>query len=528
MATGWLADLLGIREVQDSGGNVLPPRRRIRFLSGTAVDNPGNGSTDVTPPGGSGGSGDFVGPGSSTDNAIVRFNGTTGKSGQNSLATIDDTGTLSLPGAVKATLARILWTRNTGVYANDNPGPDFYADLFQIVYGVTNGGAVSINSIASPGKPVARVFVNQGPDVWNWLQNTAGSTENRILVSTGGNYAQQVGEASVLLYDTEIDRWRVQVLSAAASATPGLAAVLAAGNFTNVGQVMNFVDEVGIQRGDVQVIGTIAGEVVFSTLGVSISFQRAGQNIAQIYDLGAGPTAETVITGWRPAALRITTTAPTGAIAPNVVIKPGAPDGNFSGSDVEIFGGAPGVSGAGGDVRIGSDGATAIHVSRDGEGSELALSFFGEEPVNRQDALLDDFSGSGRRTLEGLYNALGTAGYGLLDTGGVTNGQKAPPTTSVSNVDSPYTVLDSDEILLVNTSAGVVDLALPGANRRCCFVVKDAGGAAATNRIRLKHSAVVPTTGTIEGAAADKDLMVPRGAWFVFSDGTNYWVNGPS
>jgi len=31
------------------------------------------------------GSGDFVGPGSSTDNAIVRFDGTTGKVGQNSV-----------------------------------------------------------------------------------------------------------------------------------------------------------------------------------------------------------------------------------------------------------------------------------------------------------------------------------------------------------------------------------------------------------------------------------------------------------
>jgi hypothetical protein len=43
------------------------------------------------------GIGDFVGPGSSTDNAIIRFDGTTGKTGQNSGITIADgaTGTLS-------------------------------------------------------------------------------------------------------------------------------------------------------------------------------------------------------------------------------------------------------------------------------------------------------------------------------------------------------------------------------------------------------------------------------------------------
>jgi hypothetical protein len=40
--------------------------------------------------GSAGGSGDFSGPGSSTDNAVVRFDGTGGKTGQNSGVTIDD------------------------------------------------------------------------------------------------------------------------------------------------------------------------------------------------------------------------------------------------------------------------------------------------------------------------------------------------------------------------------------------------------------------------------------------------------
>lgn len=44
---------------------------------------------------GGGGSGDVVGPASSTDNAIVRFDGTTGKLIQNSAATVDDNGVIS-------------------------------------------------------------------------------------------------------------------------------------------------------------------------------------------------------------------------------------------------------------------------------------------------------------------------------------------------------------------------------------------------------------------------------------------------
>lgn len=47
----------------------------------------------------SGGTGDVVGAASSTDNAIVRFDGTTGKLIQNSVATLDDTGVLTTLGA---------------------------------------------------------------------------------------------------------------------------------------------------------------------------------------------------------------------------------------------------------------------------------------------------------------------------------------------------------------------------------------------------------------------------------------------
>ena len=59
------------------------------------------GTTGVggpTGPTGAGGSGDVVGPGSATDNALVRFDGTTGKLVQNSAATLDDSGGLHLTG----------------------------------------------------------------------------------------------------------------------------------------------------------------------------------------------------------------------------------------------------------------------------------------------------------------------------------------------------------------------------------------------------------------------------------------------
>jgi len=52
-----------------------------------------------------GGTGDFVGPASATDNAVVRFDGTTGKLGQNSLFIIDDSGNVSDGGTLPASTA---------------------------------------------------------------------------------------------------------------------------------------------------------------------------------------------------------------------------------------------------------------------------------------------------------------------------------------------------------------------------------------------------------------------------------------
>jgi len=49
-------------------------------------------------PGAAAGSGDMVGPASATDNALVRFDGTTGKLSQTSLVTVSDTGAITAPG----------------------------------------------------------------------------------------------------------------------------------------------------------------------------------------------------------------------------------------------------------------------------------------------------------------------------------------------------------------------------------------------------------------------------------------------
>jgi hypothetical protein len=111
--------------VADSAGDTLT----IAAGSGIALTTtPGTDTLTIAAIGGTG-SGDVAGPASATDNAISRFDGTTGKIIQNSLATIDDAGLLTVPDAVVTntlTAAHIHGNLAGAVYThvrNESGGP---------------------------------------------------------------------------------------------------------------------------------------------------------------------------------------------------------------------------------------------------------------------------------------------------------------------------------------------------------------------------------------------------------------------
>jgi hypothetical protein len=68
------------------------------------------------------GVGDFVGPASSTDNAVVRFNGTTGKLGQNSLLIVSDAGVANLPAGTGSQTMNVGGTIAASVTSVGNSG----------------------------------------------------------------------------------------------------------------------------------------------------------------------------------------------------------------------------------------------------------------------------------------------------------------------------------------------------------------------------------------------------------------------
>ena len=91
---GKFLDVTGIAAPAVSGGG----KSRLYFDSTSnklRLSENGGAFVDVI-----GAAGDVVGPGSATDEALVRFDSTTGKLIQNSLVTVTDTGDLSTPGQV--------------------------------------------------------------------------------------------------------------------------------------------------------------------------------------------------------------------------------------------------------------------------------------------------------------------------------------------------------------------------------------------------------------------------------------------
>ena len=79
-------------------GTIFMPRIPAKSSSETKIVyfNPTNGNLAYGDPTSGGGGGDVYGPSSSTDNALARFDGTTGKTIQNSSATLSDAGLLTV------------------------------------------------------------------------------------------------------------------------------------------------------------------------------------------------------------------------------------------------------------------------------------------------------------------------------------------------------------------------------------------------------------------------------------------------
>lgn len=141
--------------------------------------------------GGGGGLGDVVGPASAADNALVRFDSTTGKLIQNSTVTLDDTGAIIVPEmAAPSTPASgkvAVYAKTDGkLYIKDDAGTE--TDL-------TDAGAASIaplviedaNTVSQRNSTNAqefRVYSSDGGATWGRLRIEKESGSWRIVSET--------------------------------------------------------------------------------------------------------------------------------------------------------------------------------------------------------------------------------------------------------------------------------------------------------------------------------------------------------
>ncbi len=122
--------------------------------------------------------GDVVGPASSTDNALVRFDGTTGKLIQNGVTTEDDTGNISQAAAVSG--ANLSYTlSNTSNTASSNA-------LQQLTVAGTSAGDAFTTYTVSGTTNWSQGVDNSDSDAYVLAASTALGTTNVIKATTAG------------------------------------------------------------------------------------------------------------------------------------------------------------------------------------------------------------------------------------------------------------------------------------------------------------------------------------------------------
>lgn len=196
--------------------------KKLRTSTGPAVLTVGavadgeflkrSGTSIVSAAAGGGGLGDFVGPASSVDNAIVRFDGTTGKLGQGSAVTIDDDGAVTVPEiAAPATPAAgkvVIYVKSDGkIYIKDDTGTE--TDLTAAGSGTPAGssGDIQYNNAGAFG---AAPLIREDADTIG-LYDTANTAENPSRLNIYGLKNGATFERLSIYYNTADDRYVLDV-----------------------------------------------------------------------------------------------------------------------------------------------------------------------------------------------------------------------------------------------------------------------------------------------------------------------------
>jgi hypothetical protein len=415
--TAWLSDLLQGTEIVDatSGTDIPYTRRgRLRFVpGGTIVDNPAKNSTDIGVDffgggGGGGGTGNVIGPaGGANDNAIARYDTTTGRLLQNSLAQLADNGDIVTPGVINGVRVSYVVITPASLAANANnysptdaitPSATWASADIVRLSASTPVNITGFGLIADDSK--SRKYVcNVGTQTITLkFQDGASSSDGRILSSTGADIALTPNMGVWLYYDDTTSRYRVTppgVGGGGASlfTTLGLGDDAAGRNIQHIGFLSSNA-ELDIRAGATTILYTSSGESFLTASATKrVGFVVGGVDIGGFFD---GGTCNALAGAKTRDEFRITAFATPGTDGTKVSIVAGAATGpgDHAGGVVTLRGTAGSNLGAAGWVEI----------TKVGGG---ALAKFSETGVDITGALTGTGLGS---FVTGLFGTLTTTG----------------------------------------------------------------------------------------------------------------------
>lgn len=272
---------LGAKTIKKAAGGITTDLADNDIRAGQWVDVVYDGTNmqmqsqlGNVPSGGSGGVGDVVGPSSATDNALVRYDTTTGKLIQNSTVTLDDTGALtvpemaapSTPGAAKVAL----YAKADGLlYSKDDAGTE------TLVSGGTGGGGGSYAGVTTGG--TGSLDMAQGTKTADEPFIDASVTWNNGSVNFNGikiNTTITTGGAGSKLLDLQVGGTS-QVSVKAVSGTTQWALAVPVGSNSRPGLSFQGDDSTGLSYSS-NIEFNVGGGVAFRVNGGDIHIIPAG------------------------------------------------------------------------------------------------------------------------------------------------------------------------------------------------------------------------------------------------------------
>ena len=427
-------------------------------------------------------SADVTGPGSATDNALARFDGTTGKLLQNSIGlTADDSGNLTAASLSTA-----------GALAAGSATVGALSGVVKASAGALSAGPVGLASSDVSGTlPVANGGTN----------SAAALNNNRVMQSAGG----AIVEASAIT--------AARALVSDANGIPTHSAVTATelGYLASIdSNVQDQIDTKVAKAGDTMTgaLNAHGGVDVDGFDETTLNIGTANADVINIGRSGAqvnlqGTTAFQNVTNYEVADKNITVNkggAASSATSAGLEVEEDSTITGYARTSVDRNSWALKAPNAAGVATItpGSSGITLDQDSHDpvtiGTANGLSLA---------DQALSMAAAGSG------VTGALTSSEWARFDSRRATEGNVS--------VSSNVTLTDR-RIHFVDTSAART-LTLPAPSATLYLVLKDVTGSAATNNVTINPAGAQ----TIDGASS-LVMDAPYQAVTVVSDGTNYYV----